>query len=117
MRSPGVPTRSGTELIYCFDLDGTICTTVENSAYETSEPDSYVVQQINALRQSGHRIIIMTARGCRSGTDHTELTRFQLNEWGVGYDELIMHKKPYADIFIDDRAVNINDWKLMRRTR
>lgn len=90
---------------------------MENSAYETSEPDSYVVQQINALRQEGHRVLIMTARGCRSGIDHTELTKFQLNQWGVGYDELIMDKKPYADIFIDDRAVNINDWKLMRRSR
>jgi len=98
-------------MIYCFDLDGTICTSVENSNYQLATADDEMVIRINALYDSGHIIKIMTARGCVSGIDHTELTRKQLNEWGVKHHELIMNRKPNADYFIDDRAVNVYDWK------
>jgi len=53
-------------MIYCFDLDGTICSSVENSEYYNSIPDKTVVDEINRLYDSGHEIIIMTARGCVS---------------------------------------------------
>lgn len=99
-------------MIYCFDLDGTICTKVNDSRYEEAIPDMFVIDNINTLFRSGHIIKIMTARGCVSGKDHTELTTKQLNSWGVFYDELIMNKKPHANFFIDDRAINIDDWKL-----
>lgn len=98
-------------MIYCFDLDGTICTSVKNSQYELAEPDTSVINNIRALYEHGHIIKIMTARGCVSKVDHTDLTTRQLKEWGVPYDELIMNLKPHADLFIDDKAINILDWK------
>jgi len=98
-------------MIYCFDLDGTICTSVDNSEYDKAMPDKGVVYRINCLYDLGHTIKIMTARGCVSGIDHTDLTEYQLNQWGVKYHELIMNKKPEADYFIDDKAINIYDWK------
>jgi glycerol-3-phosphate cytidylyltransferase len=98
-------------MIYCFDLDGTICSSVEKSQYEKAVPDKTVVDEINRLYDGGHKIIIMTARGCVSQVDHTNITKKQLRNWGVKYHDLLMHIKPHAHIFIDDKALNIEDWK------
>lgn len=98
-------------MIYCFDLDGTICSSVENSQYHLAVPDRVVVNEINRLYDSGNTIKIMTARGCVSKIDHTELTKRQLNEWGIKYHELLMNIKPHAHYFIDDKGYNITDWK------
>ena len=98
-------------MIYCFDLDGTICSSVEKSQYELAVPDQVVVDEINRLYAEGNKIKIMTARGCVSQVDHTNLTTKQLKKWGVKYHELIMNLKPHADWFVDDKAINIIDWK------
>lgn len=98
-------------MIYCFDLDGTICTSVEQSQYQKALPDKLVVDEINRLYDAGHIIKIMTARGSVSKVDHTELTKKQLKEWGVMHHELIMNVKPHADYYIDDKAINVADWK------
>jgi cytidyltransferase-like protein len=111
MHSPDIPPRSS-GIVYCFDLDGTICTNVENSDYASAKPDIVVVNEINRLYDMGNIIKIMTARGSVSKVDHTELTKNQLDLWGLKYHELIMNKKPYADYFIDDRGWHIDDWKI-----
>jgi glycerol-3-phosphate cytidylyltransferase len=98
-------------MIYCFDLDGTICSSVENSKYNEAVPFPGVVEEINKLKEKGDQIIINTARGCVSGIDHTELTIKQLNDWGIKYDRLIMHSKPNADIYIDDKAMSAQEWR------
>lgn len=98
-------------MIYCFDLDGTICTSVEKSQYERALPDRAVINEINRLYDNGDTIKIMTARGCVSGVDHTLITKKQLNMWGVKYHELLMHVKPHAHWFIDDKAIHISEWK------
>ena len=98
-------------MIYCFDLDGTICSSVEKSQYEKAVADTAVVNEINRLYDSGNTIKIMTARGCVSGIDHTVLTKKQLNTWGVKYHELLMNIKPHADWFIDDKGIHVSDWK------
>ena len=96
--------------IYCFDIDGTLCT--KNCEYQDAEPYTKVIEHLNSLYDSGNKIIIMTARGACSGKDWTECTQEQMNNWGVKYHELVMNKKPHAHVFIDDRAVNISDWVL-----
>jgi glycerol-3-phosphate cytidylyltransferase len=97
-------------MIYCFDIDGTICTSVLNSDYVAAQPYPRVVNEINRLYDAGNVIKIMTARGCVSGIDHTELTRRQLAEWGVQHHELIMNSKPHAHLFVDDRATSVEAW-------
>src|SRR3954451_1952867 len=97
-------------MIYCFDVDGTICSTVENSEYLAATPYPHVIAEINRLFDQGNIIKIMSGRGSVGKGDHTELTKKQLEKWGVKHHELIMNKKPHADLFIDDRAININDW-------
>lgn len=97
-------------MIYCFDIDGTICTSVENSQYESARPFPYMIDAINRLYDEGHVIKVMTARGCVSRVDYTELTRKQLREWGLRYHELIMNVKPHAHLFVDDRGIHVDAW-------
>ncbi len=100
---------------YCFDLDGTICDTPNvggKPSYLTSIPFPYMVDQVNKLFDDGHKIIIQTARGRGSGIDWTDLTREQLDHWGVKYHDLEpMFHKPTADLFIDDKGINVEEWK------
>ena len=102
---------------YCFDLDGTICDTPlrpddNKPGYLESTPYSFMVDQVNRLFDEGHKIIIMTARGRGSGIDWTQLTIEQLDRWGVKYHELEpMFHKPTADLFIDDKGINVEEWK------
>ena len=71
-----------------------------------------MVEQVNRLYDEGNTIIIMTARGRGSGIDWTGLTIKQLDMWGVKYHELEpMFHTPTADIFIDDKGINVEEWK------
>ena len=71
-----------------------------------------MVEQVNRLYDEGHNIRIQTARGRGSGIDHTQLTREQLHRWNVKYHELEpMFHKPTADLFIDDKGINVEEWK------
>ena len=101
-------------MIYCFDIDGTICSLEKNSEYHRAKPYQNMVNKINELYEAGHTIKFFTARGCNSGIDHTELTTMQLQKWGIKYHELIMNKKPHYDLLVDDKAVNVESW--MRST-
>jgi len=101
---------------YCFDIDGTLCDTPNNEKgkpdYLNAKPFPFMVQQVNRLYDEGHYIIMQTARGKGSGIDHTELTKAQLDNWGYKYHELFpMFCKPTADVFIDDKGINVEDWK------
>jgi len=99
-------------MVYVFDIDGTICTNT-NGNYVFAEPFPDIVRAINLLYDRGDIIKMMTARGATTGQDWTELTAKQLANWGVRYHELIMNKKPYGDVYVDDKAININSFKLL----
>ena len=102
---------------YCFDIDGTLCETPSdpdghNVRYWDSQPYPFMIEQVNRLYDEGHKIIMMTARGRGSGKDWTQLTREQLDRWGYKYHEIEpMFHKPSADLFIDDKGINVEDWK------
>tara|TARA_B100000003_G_scaffold179840_1_gene170727 strand:+ start:3238 stop:3552 length:315 start_codon:yes stop_codon:yes gene_type:complete len=93
---------------YCFDLDGTLCTTIDGD-YKNSKPIKKNINILNNLFKDGNKILIFTARGSSTGIDWRDLTEYQLNLWGVNYTELILGK-PEADIFIDDKAHNAENW-------
>lgn len=92
-------------MIFAFDLDGTLCATV-NGDYENAIPIPYRIEFASALFESGHTVYVHTARGASlSGPARAVLfrhTRAQLEEWGLRYTALL--KKPFAHIYIDDRA-------------
>lgn len=95
-------------MIYCFDIDGTLCTNTDGD-YLRAEPWEHAIEQVNMLYDEGHTIKLFTARGTTTGIDWREVTETQMNEWNVKFHELILGK-PDADIFVDDKAVRASDW-------
>ena len=96
--------------IFAFDIDGTICSTVGNQ-YDFSVPDRIMIEHINSLYEQGHYIKMFTGRGCVSKKDWTEFTKNQLTNWGLKFHELITNQKPHFDLLIDDKAINIDEYK------
>jgi uncharacterized HAD superfamily protein len=90
-------------MIFCIDVDGTICTKTKNHEYYKAKPIQSMIKKINRAYDAGHTIKIATARGQASGQEFHELTEKQLELWGVKYHELL--KKPAADLYIDDLAM------------
>ena len=95
-------------MIYCFDIDGTICTFTDGN-YEEAKPFKNRIKQLNSLYNSGHKIKLFTARVTTTKLDWREFTINQLASWKVKYHELILGK-PHADIFIDDKAIHSESW-------
>ena len=91
-------------MIYCFDIDGTICSKVKNADYPSALPLQSRIVHVNKLYAEGHTIIFFTARGSTTGIDWRHLTESQLSSWGVNYHQLILGK-PEADIYVDDRGI------------
>jgi len=96
-------------MIYCFDLDNTLCLTKSN-IYEESKPIKDRIETVNRLYEEGNTIIIDTARGCVSGKNWWYFTVEQLKGWGVKFHTLRTGIKFGADIFVDDRAFNDNEF-------
>jgi mannose-6-phosphate isomerase-like protein (cupin superfamily) len=93
---------------YFIDLDNTLCYTHSND-YNNSKPNTERINYLSELKKNGHHITIWTARGSSSGIDHSEITKKQLEEWNVPYDELVMGKPSY-DCCIDDKSFNVDDY-------
>ena len=95
---------------YVIDIDGTICKEVGEVIGR--EPYMDRIEKINKLYDNGHTIVYYTARGLKSGRGeqhYRPITEQQLKEWGCRYHELCF-KGHNADYFIDDRAINAEDF-------
>ena len=104
---------------WIFDLDGTICDTKKVNGkwdYDNSKPKYEVIGRINELHEKGHKIVIFTARGSTTGNNFESITRKQLKEWNIFFDELILGK-PAGDVYVDDRTITpeflLNNWSLI----
>ena len=95
-------------MIIYVDIDNTILDT-DGLNYENTKPMKDRIKKINDLYDEGHTIVYWTARGTLSGIDYYDLTKSQLDKFGVKYHELKL-KKPYYDLFIDDRNVNSEEY-------
>jgi len=95
---------------YVIDIDGTICEEV--GAVIGRKPYKDRIEKINKLYGDGHTIIYITARGLKSGRGeihYRPITEQQLKEWGCKYHGLEF-KSNDADVFVDDRAINSEDF-------
>ena len=90
-------------MIYCIDIDGTICHTDEEK-YGQARPVMSRINYVNNLFDHGHTIVYWTSRGVGSGNDLYNMTEKQLKNWGAKYHLLKCDKVVY-DKMIDDRAV------------
>lgn len=103
-------------MIYCFDLDNTLCHT-EGNDYSRSTPHYNMIEKCNYLFDSGNYIKIFTARGMTTHKGSISLvynnlfetTKSQLVNWGIKHHELILGK-PSFDIVIDDKNISISDF-------
>lgn len=95
---------------FCFDIDGVIATLTPGNDYSRAMPIEDNIKVINQLFDSGNIIILHTARGFITGIDWTDITKKQLEKWGVLYHQLYLGK-PAADYYIDDRMISISDLK------
>ncbi len=100
-------------MIYCFDIDGTICSITDGS-YEKATPFTDRIKLVNKLHASGNTIIYFTARGSTTGIDWTDLTKKQLKEWGAKYHELHLGK-PHYDVYVGDKALNDKVYFIKKR--
>lgn len=94
--------------IYVIDIDKTICQTPK-SEYINSIPDYGIINSFNELFEDGHELHYWTARGSVSNKNWADFTYRQMKIWGVKYNTLNIGKLHY-DYWIDDKAININDW-------
>tara|TARA_Y100000591_G_scaffold325628_2_gene346874 strand:+ start:1744 stop:2055 length:312 start_codon:yes stop_codon:yes gene_type:complete len=101
--------------IFCFDIDGTLCTKSETD-YSLAEPYVERINQVNKLYEEGNKIILFTARGSKTGLNHENLTKIQLKQWGVKFNELLFGK-PNADYYIDDKSFDYFNWFNEEKTK
>jgi|ETNvirnome_2_300_1030623.scaffolds.fasta_scaffold03864_2 hypothetical protein len=98
-------------MIIYIDIDETIANTSEDRNYSLSTPIKENIEKANKLYDDGHTVIYWTARGSGTGIDWFEITKDQLNIWGAKHHDL-KFGKPFYDLFIDDKALNTDDWIL-----
>ena len=110
--------------LFCFDLDGVICKNkkYKNSNlinYNKSEPIRDAVKTINILYDSGHTIVIYTARGMTRYNGNVSFVKKKLSKltinslklWNLRYHKLVFGKI-YYDFIIDDKAIDYKqNWK------
>ncbi|MBF0176567.1 MAG: NAD-dependent epimerase/dehydratase family protein [Magnetococcales bacterium] len=104
-RPQPIPTPAKSET-FVIDIDGVIATLTPGNDYALAAPLTHNIKAINALHAAGHRIILLTARGSATGIDWHDITRNQLETWGLRYHEL-RFGKPAADYYVDDRLVSL----------
>lgn len=103
-------------MILGIDFDGTLC---EHKYPEIGEPNVYLINRLKRLRKLGHKLILWT---CRDGKPLEEAVAwckmFNL-EFDAINDDLPEIKasfkdhsrKVYADVYIDDRNIEIKNFK------
>jgi len=102
---------------WVWDIDGTICTETGGN-YHLCEPYLDTIKMLNKLYDKGDEVVLHTARGMKRFNNDVsmvyqnlyELTKKQLETWGVRYDKLIMGK-PYGTL-VDTSAIKATDLQL-----
>ena len=97
-------------MIIYIDFDETICDSPEDRDYSRAKPIRENIDKANKLYDEGNTIVYWTARGTVTGTDWEAITRRQFQAWEVKFHDL-KFGKPYYDLFIDDKNMNVKDWK------
>ena len=102
----------------CIDLDGVIAGfKSEGQTYADVAPIPGAVEKVRALKASGHRIILHSARHMKSCNGNVGLVVARVGgitiDWltrhDIPYDE-IFFGKPWADVYIDDNALRFTGW-------
>jgi len=96
-------------MIVYIDIDETIANTPKDRNYSLSTPIVENIKKANKYYDDGHEVVYWTARGSGTGIDWYEITKDQLDSWGVKYHGLKLGK-PVYDLFIDDKNINSEEY-------
>lgn len=117
--------RFGKTKIVLVDIDETIAYYEGERSYDKALPIQQNVDLVNQLYDEGCYIIMWTARGGSeaskaAGRCYYDFTERQLKEWGVKFHELSTgskgnYIKPAADLVLDDKAMTIEQLKVIRK--
>jgi len=90
--------------LIAVDMDGTLC----EGKFWVGEctPRQDVIDKVNDLYKKGAHIIIWTARFPKN----YEMTLDWLLKYGVMFHGICMRIKIGADLYIDDKAINVEDF-------
>ena len=95
------------DLLIAVDMDWTLCEGEARTAEEAKncKPKQDVIDYVNWLYLNWAHIVIFTARDQLFYT----LTQNWLEEHWVMFHWINMKRKPWADVYIDDKCINIKD--------
>ena len=89
------------------DVDGTLCEWESRTADDmrNCKPIQTTIDLVNALYYSWAHIVISTAREQIFYT----VTQNRLEEHNVRFHWINMKRKPWGDLYIDDKCINVKD--------
>lgn len=96
--------RKPNDKLIAVDMDGVLCYG-EFWGEKDVEPNTEIIQFVNGLYMKGAHIIIYTARNPKWFIQ----TQTWLDRHNVMYHGIAMMKKIGADVYIDDKALNLED--------
>ena len=112
------------KLTIAVDFDGTLCEYAFPKIGPQKDMHKNLMSELIKMREDGHKLILYTCRG--DNEEYKVLT--EAIEWckekGLEFDavnenipEFVKKSgyspKPVADIYLDDKALNVKDWKDM----
>ena len=106
-----------------IDIDDTICFTNHNyqdakQKYGNALPNNKVIDGMRILKRQGFHIILLTARRMLTHNGDIEkiiedvgkITTDWLERYDVPYDELIWGKPYSSTYYVDDKAMNLEEF-------
>ena len=106
-----------------IDIDDTICHTNHNyqdakQKYGNALPNNKVINGMRILKRQGFHIILLTARRMLTHNGDIEkiiedvgkITTDWLERYDVPYDELIWGKPYSGTYYVDDKAMNLEEF-------
>ena len=106
-----------------IDIDDTICHTNHNyqdakQKYGNALPNNKVIDGMRILKRQGFHIILLTARRMLTHNGDIEkiiedvgkITTDWLERYNVPYDELIWGKPYSGTYYVDDKAMNLEEF-------
>ena len=106
--------KASKKLRVCFDIDNTLVSEPQMPGdYSSVEPITKNIEFLRFLKSQGHTIILQTARRMKTHGGNVgklvaevgKITFDTLEKFNIPYDE-IYFGKPYADMYIDDKAID-----------
>jgi len=107
------------QVVIAVDLDDTIADASLVQFPEIGPPKKGVREALRKFQDKGYVVRIYTCRmnGSHEGRGQFERVAKYLKDHRIPYDDIVLapEGKPFADFYIDDKAVRMTDWDSVSR--